>query len=144
MGNQQYTPEFKDEAVRQVMERGYPVKEVAERRGVPSHSLYKWVRSVRPDPAEQRADELLVVKRENLKLRAELRRVEEERDILKNSWARGGSTCGRDTPAGVASFSLKVRPSADWCRREPVKKHGPGVTADLSLVTPIGRSRIGN
>ena len=30
MSNQRYTSEFKDEAVRQVVERGYPVAEVAE------------------------------------------------------------------------------------------------------------------
>ena len=40
MSRQQYTPEFKDEAVRQVTERGYLVKEVAERLGVTSHRLY--------------------------------------------------------------------------------------------------------
>ena len=30
MSHRIYTPEFKDEAVRQVVERGYTVKEVAE------------------------------------------------------------------------------------------------------------------
>jgi transposase-like protein len=35
-----YTPEFKDEAVRQVVERGYSVKEVAERLGISEASLY--------------------------------------------------------------------------------------------------------
>ena len=33
MSNQRFTPEFKDEAVRQVIERGYPVTQVAERVG---------------------------------------------------------------------------------------------------------------
>lgn len=87
MSNHQYSPEFKDEAVRQVTERGYSVKEVAERLGVSSHSLYKWVRSVRPAKNEQQTDELLEAKRENLKLRAELRRTQEERDILKKAAA---------------------------------------------------------
>jgi transposase len=41
MSNQRFTPEFKDEAVRQVVERGYSVKDVAERVGVSAHSLYK-------------------------------------------------------------------------------------------------------
>ncbi len=31
MSNQRYTPEFKDEAVRQIIERGYSVSEVSER-----------------------------------------------------------------------------------------------------------------
>ena len=87
MGQQRYTPEFKDEAVRQVTERGHSVQQVADRLGVSSHSLYKWVKAVRPDKDEQRADELLDAKKEILKLRAELRRVEEERDILKKAAA---------------------------------------------------------
>ena len=34
MSNQRYSPEFKDEAVRQVLDRGYSVAEVSERLGV--------------------------------------------------------------------------------------------------------------
>ena len=87
MGKQRYTVEFKDEAVRQVTERGHSVVEVAARLGVSSHSLYKWVKDVRPSKPEQRSDVLLETKKEVLKLRAELRRVEEERDILKKAAA---------------------------------------------------------
>ena len=39
MSKQRYTPEFKDEAVRQDLERGYSVAEVSERLGVSTHSL---------------------------------------------------------------------------------------------------------
>ena len=87
MGQRRYSPEFKDEAVRQVLERGYSVREVAERIGVSAHSLYKWVKDVRPGKEETQSEELVEVKRENLKLRAELRRVQEERDILKKAAA---------------------------------------------------------
>ncbi len=87
MGHQRYSPEFKDEAVRQVTERGYPVQEVATRIGVSAHSLYKWVRAVKPDKREEQSQELLEAKRENLKLRAKLRRAEEERDILRKAAA---------------------------------------------------------
>ena len=48
-----------------------------------AHSLYKWVKSVQPDRSEQFAQELIEAKSEILKLRAELRRTQEERDILK-------------------------------------------------------------
>jgi transposase len=41
MGVQKYPPEFKEEAVRQITQRGYSVKEVSERLGVSTHSLYK-------------------------------------------------------------------------------------------------------
>ena len=87
MGQQRYSPEFKDEAVRQVTERGHSVQEVAARLGVSSHSLYKWVKAIRPSKDEHRSDELLDAKKEILKLRAELRRVEQERDILKKAAA---------------------------------------------------------
>ncbi len=41
MSTQRFTPEFKDEAVRQVLERGCSVAEVGARLGVSTHSLYK-------------------------------------------------------------------------------------------------------
>ncbi len=34
MSNQRFTPEFKEEAVRQIVERGYTVAEVSARLGV--------------------------------------------------------------------------------------------------------------
>jgi transposase len=83
MSSQRYSPEFKDEAVRQVLDRGHPVTEVAQRLGVSSHSLYKWVKAVKPDKTEENAAELIEAKSEILKLRAQLRRTEEERNILK-------------------------------------------------------------
>ena len=55
MSGQRYTPEFKDEAVRQVSERGYSVGEVAQRIGVSKHSLYKWVNAVKPNGNEEQA-----------------------------------------------------------------------------------------
>lgn len=85
MSSQRYTPEFKDEAVRQIVERGYSVAEVAQRLGVSSHSLYKWVRAVKPDKTEQHAAELVEAKSEILRLRAQLRRAEEENQILKKA-----------------------------------------------------------
>ena len=85
MSRQRYSPEFKEEAVRQVTQRGYSVVEVAERVGVSAHSLYKWVRDARP--AEAEAGELAATKLEMQKLKSELRRVQEERDILKKAAA---------------------------------------------------------
>jgi transposase len=85
MSSQRYTPEFKDEAVRQILERGYSVAEVSERLGVSSHSLYKWVNAVKPDKSEERNTDLIEAKSEILRLRSQLRRTEEERDILKKA-----------------------------------------------------------
>ena len=85
MSNQRYTPEFKEEAVRQVLEKGHTVPAVAERLGVSAHSLYKWVNAVKPSDHESQANELIEAKSEVLRLRAQLRRAEEERDILKKA-----------------------------------------------------------
>lgn len=52
MGTPRFTPEFKEEAVRQITERGYSVAEVSDRLGVSAHSLYKWLRAIKPDNSE--------------------------------------------------------------------------------------------
>ena len=85
MSNQRYTPEFKEEAVRQVIERGHSVAEVAERLGVSNHSLYNWVKAVKPGKNEIQEQELNDAKKEILSLKAQLRRAEEERDIFKKA-----------------------------------------------------------
>ncbi|HFR4128953.1 IS3 family transposase [Raoultella ornithinolytica] len=87
MGTPRFTPEFKEEAVRQITERGYSVAEVSDRLGVSAHSLYKWLRAIKPDNSEQHARDLLEAKSEILKLQAQLKRTEEERDILKKGRA---------------------------------------------------------
>ena len=85
MSSQRYTPEFKDEAVRQVLDRGHGVASVAQGLGVSTNTLYKWVRAAKPDKTEERSQEIIEAKSEILKLKAELRRTEEERDILKKA-----------------------------------------------------------
>ena len=85
MSMQRFTPEFKQEAVRQIVERGYSVAEVSARLGVSAHSLYKWVKAVKPDQSQKQVSELLEAKSEILRLRAQLHRTEEERDILKKA-----------------------------------------------------------
>ncbi|MFC2864418.1 IS3 family transposase [Klebsiella quasipneumoniae] len=87
MGTPRFTPEFKEEAVRQITERGYSIAEVSERLGVSAHSLYKWLRAVKPDNNGQQAQELLDARTEILRLKAQLKRTEEERDILKKGSA---------------------------------------------------------
>jgi transposase len=45
MGKQdRFTAEFKRDAVAQVEDRGYPVREVAERLGISTKSIYTWQR----------------------------------------------------------------------------------------------------
>ena len=47
MGTLQVTPEFKEEAVRQITERGYSVTEVSDRLGVYVLSIYKRLWAIR-------------------------------------------------------------------------------------------------
>lgn len=85
MSGKRYAEEMKVEAVKQVTERGYRVAEVAERLGVSVHSLYQWIKVYSLPESERvaqrsQADEVR-------KLKAELKRVTEERDILKKAAA---------------------------------------------------------
>ena len=92
MSNQRYPEEFKIQAVKQVTEKKLPVSEVAARLGVSVHSLYAWVKRY-SKPQEQRVeedDQSAEVRR----LRAELKRVTEERDILKKAAAYFAKECG--------------------------------------------------
>ena len=86
MSNRRYTEEFKSEAIKQVTERGYKVQEVCKRLGISSKSLYLWLRQAkgRNGKQAQGSDEL---KQEIVRLKSELKRVEEERDILKKAAA---------------------------------------------------------
>lgn len=85
MSSKRYTDEFKIEAVRQVTERGFKVAEVADRLGITTHSLYAWLRKFGKPNVVQRAE--LDQSAEIRRLKAELRRVTEERDILKKAAA---------------------------------------------------------
>lgn len=67
-----------------MLDRGYPVAEVAERLGVLStRGRHKWAMAVKSKNIEQQANEAVDVKSEILELRAKLRRIERKRDILK-------------------------------------------------------------
>ena len=80
-----YTEEFKIAAVKQVTERQHPVAEVAERLGVSGHSLYAWIKRYQDSEAEHPHD--ASQQAEIRRLKAELRRVTDERDILKKAAA---------------------------------------------------------
>ena len=86
MGQQRYTDEFKREAVRQVTEKGHPVREVAERLGMSTYSLYEWIKKYGPAHGAQ-ASRLANKDDEIRRLRTELKRVTEERNILKKAAA---------------------------------------------------------
>ena len=85
MSGKRYTEEFKIAAVKQVTERGHAAHEVADRLVVSIHSMYSWIKrySVPEEErvaADAQADEVR-------RLKAELKRVTDERDILKKAAA---------------------------------------------------------
>jgi transposase len=61
------------------------VAEVAQRLGITSHSLYAWKKTFAKPEAVQRAE--LDQSAEVRRLKAELKRMTEERDILKKAAA---------------------------------------------------------
>lgn len=82
MSTGKFSDDFKRDAVAQITERGYPVKEVSERLGVSQHSLYAWKRKfAKASTGEAEKDA------EIRRLKRELARVTEERDILKKATA---------------------------------------------------------
>ena len=85
MPNSHFTEEFKIEAVKQITERGYSVAEVSERLGVSSHSLYAWKKRYGKPNSEIKATDAQAA--EIRRLKQELARVTEERDILKKATA---------------------------------------------------------
>jgi transposase len=85
MSSKRYPEEFKIEAVKQVTEKQRSVAEVADRLGVSKHSLYEWIKHYsEPEPVRAEAQNQQAELR---RLRAELKRVTEERDILKKAAA---------------------------------------------------------
>ncbi len=92
MSGKRYSEEFKIEAVRQVTERGYSVSEVAKRLGITPKSLYDWIKRYGDEQAQhvQISDQQKEIRR----LKAALRRAEEERDILKKAAKYFAGECG--------------------------------------------------
>ena len=83
MGKGNFSDEFKRDAVAQITERGYPVAEVSKRLGVSQHSLYQWKKTFAKTAGSAGDEREAEIRR----LKRELARVTEERDILKKATA---------------------------------------------------------
>ena len=83
-----FTEEFKQGAVRLVVNEGYTLAAAAKAVGVGEQSLRKWHARLAPPPAPCGEDASQGELREEIKrLRRELRRAEMEREILKKATA---------------------------------------------------------
>ncbi|WP_446698481.1 transposase [Atlantibacter hermannii] len=69
MSGKRYPEEFKTEAVKQVVDRGYSVSSVATRLDITTHSLYAWIKKYGPDPSTNK---------EQSDAQAEIRRLQKE------------------------------------------------------------------
>ena len=84
MGARRYSQEFKDEAVKLVLESGTAVRQAARELGISEFTLRGWIKKARPTngkPLELTKDE------EIRRLQAENKRLRMEREILKKATA---------------------------------------------------------
>ena len=56
MQRTKYAPEFKDEAVKLVIDKGHSVVDVAKRLGIPDNVLYAWVSKFKKADERQSSD----------------------------------------------------------------------------------------
>ena len=84
-----YAAEFKLRAVKMITEQKLSVAEVARRLGVGENLLHSWKKAVLKKglDAFPGAAQLTPIEEENRKLKADVKRLEAERDILKKATA---------------------------------------------------------
>ena len=89
MARKFYAPEFKLQAVKMILDQKLSVAEVARRLGVGENLLHTWKKAVLAGGAKAfpGSGQLTPLEEENRKLRAEVKRLETERDILKKATA---------------------------------------------------------
>ncbi|EMK7708443.1 IS3 family transposase [Yersinia enterocolitica] len=143
MSGKRYPEEFKIEAVKQVVDRGYSVASVATRLDITTHSLYAWIKKYGPDSStnKEESDAQAEIRR----LQKELKRVIDERDIFKKSrgvlrkavrlryaFIRDNTCCW---PVRLLCRVLDVHPSGfyAWLQQPHSQRH----QADLRLTGQI-------
>ncbi|EOD9026666.1 IS3 family transposase [Klebsiella quasipneumoniae subsp. quasipneumoniae] len=143
MSGKRYPEEFKIEAVKQVVDRGYSVSSVATRLDITTHSLYAWIKKYGPDSSthKEQSDAQAEIRR----LQKELKRVTDERDIFKKSrgvlrktvrlryaFIRDNARCW---PVRLLCRVLDVHPSGfyAWLQQPHSQRH----QADLRLTGQI-------
>jgi transposase len=87
MTRETYTPEFKLQAVKMITEQKLSVAEVARRLGVTQNRLHDWKKALATKGADAfpGSGHLTPQEEEIRKLRADVKRLEAERDILKKA-----------------------------------------------------------
>ena len=86
---QQFTKQFKKDAVKLVLEQGYSANQVAKRLGVSQTSVSRWVREYNKqnEPSVDGSATRSELEAEVKRLRKENQRLQMEREILKKAAA---------------------------------------------------------
>jgi transposase len=90
MKRKQYSKEFKLDAVSLVLEQGYSRKEAGKSLDVNPHVIGRWVKEFQSEEDGQALrgnGKLTPEQEENRRLKAQVKRLEMERDILKKATA---------------------------------------------------------
>ncbi len=84
-----FTPEFKLEAAQLVADKGYIVREAAQAMGVGKSTMDKWVRQLRKERNGEAitANPITPDQIKIMELEKKIRRIEEEKEILKKATA---------------------------------------------------------
>ena len=85
MARRTYTEDFRIAAVKQITENGYEIADTAHRLGVHSDSLRAWIKRLESPEAIEKNKSVESSNAEIKRLQKELKRVKEERDILKKA-----------------------------------------------------------
>jgi transposase len=80
-----YTKEFKEEAVKLIVEQGYSYAEAGRNLGVNPNLLSKWKREIEDDGGDPGST--IIMQAELKRLRKENKRLKMEREILKKAAA---------------------------------------------------------
>ena len=82
-----YTREFKEEAVRLAQTSGKPITHIARELGISDASIHQWRKELAKHSAEAfpGSGHQTALEEENRRLKRELERTRQERDILKKT-----------------------------------------------------------
>ena len=116
-----FSPEFKAETVRLVQGSEKSLGTIAQELDLTETALRAWVRQAEVDAGRGRAGALTTDEREELaRLRRDVKRLQMERDILKNGLARPSrAPARRETPGVPTMASREEWPSTFWCSANP-------------------------
>ena len=101
MGKPNFSEDFKRDAVHQMTVRGYAVREVSQRLGVSTYSLYKWMKLYAKAGSQTSSVDH---EAENRRLKRALARMTEERDILKKLFRVGARLCAVETACAIVAL----------------------------------------